>query len=346
MNSKKVEKCAIMAVIIGLLIGCIGEGYNTTQQGTITPATDTPTATLLQEVSVAPAKTQTPAPTDTPTPEPTATPAPTDTPTPSPEPTPTPRFWDKFVVGEPVVEEDSYRSETVAVFLTSVADDSNTYSIYPLVYHIADIYLSEPTDFRSAFTHENFHYRYAYPMEQLVRDNNAMLAISGDFIRSRTTGLCVRNGVVYRKTHDPSRDVCVFYRDGHIETFDATATPVDTILNDPEVWHVIGFGPSLLDEEGKAKEKFHTGVGWYNPRVVIGYYEPGHYAFLYVEGRQDGYSQGLQMQGLSKLCESLGFSVAFNLDGGETARMYFCGNSVGRHYSKRPLHDIFYIAYP
>ena len=328
----------LLLLLAALLLGC--------SFSLAVPVASVETAALTAApVTASIAPTETPAPTPEPTPTAEPTPEPTETPVPTPEPTPTPRFADKFITGEPVVTEDSYQSERVAIFLTHIQDDSGTFSRYPLAYHMADIYLKEPTDFRAAFTNEDFRYKYAYPMASIVESNNALLAISGDFIRFRSTGLCVRNGTVYRTVHDPTRDVCVFYRDGHIEMFDADATPVDTILSDPEVWHVIGFGPSLLDENGKAKESFHTSVAGHNPRAVIGYYEPGHYALLYVEGRQEGYSQGLRMEGLSKLCESLGFTAAFNLDGGNTAGMYFCGNPVGRHVSKRELHDIFYIAY-
>lgn len=50
------------------------------------------------------------------------------------------------------------------------------------------------------------------------------------------------------------------------------------------------FGPSLLDENGKAKPK-ESFLTWdyikeSHPRTAIGYFEPGHYCLLLVDGRQ------------------------------------------------------------
>jgi exopolysaccharide biosynthesis protein len=55
-----------------------------------------------------------------------------------------------------------------------------------------------------------------------------------------------------------------------------------------KVWQIFYFGPMLLDEEGHAMKKFNSDVNPVNPRSVIGYYEPGHYCFLVVDGRQPG----------------------------------------------------------
>lgn len=262
---------------------------------------------------------------------------------PTAPPTPEPAFFDKFVSGEPVLTETSYQSETTAVFLSRVEDTSHTFDRGNLVYRVADIYLKDPTLLRAAFTHENFAYKYIKPMKEVAEGAGAILAISGDYIRHRESGICVRNGETYRTEHDPERDVCVFYRDGTMETFDADNVPEETLLSDPNVWHIIGFGPALLDENGRPKESFHTRVGGHNPRAVIGYYEPGHYCFVLVEGRQSD-SSGIRMTGLSALMASLGCKRAFNLDGGNTAAIYFDGRIINTEADRpRDVHDIFYI---
>jgi len=78
------------------------------------------------------------------------------------------------------------------------------------------------------------------------------------------------------------------------------------------------FGPSLLDENGKAKKDFLTWsyIRELHPRTAIGYYEPGHYCFVVVDGRQKDYSRGMFLEELSQLFEQLGCKVAYNLDGG------------------------------
>ncbi len=62
----------------------------------------------------------------------------------------------------------------------------------------------------------------------------------------------------------------------------------DKIDNDAIIasypYHAFYFGPSLLDENGNAKEQFNSTVGALNPRTAFGYYEPGHYAFISILG--------------------------------------------------------------
>ena len=81
-----------------------------------------------------------------------------------------------------------------------------------------------------------------------------------------------------------------------------------------------GDGAMLLDETGMHKENFNSAVDKANPRTAIGYFEPGHYCFVAVDGRNSE-SDGLTMQQLSLLMEKLGCKVAYNLDGGKTSIM-------------------------
>ena len=94
------------------------------------------------------------------------------------------------------------------------------------------------------------------------------------------------------------------------------------------VWQAWTFGPKLL-YNGKAvtdEKVFSTmaSLSGYNPRTAVGYYEPGHYCFVAVDGRTS-VSPGLSMLKLSAFMESLGCKDAYNLDGGDTSAMYFGG---------------------
>jgi exopolysaccharide biosynthesis protein len=55
-----------------------------------------------------------------------------------------------------------------------------------------------------------------------------------------------------------------------------------------------------------------------HPRSAFGYYEPGHYCFVVVDGRLDT-SKGVKLDGLSMVMEGLGCTAAYNLDGGQTS---------------------------
>ena len=105
------------------------------------------------------------------------------------------------------------------------------------------------------------------------------------------------------------------------------------------------FGPSLLGEAGEKLTQFRTDkrIGRSNPRTVIGYYAPGHYCFLAVDGRSER-SSGMTLTDLSAFCESLGLALAYNLDGGQTSIMTFGGKVVNEPSDGgRKSSDIIYI---
>ena len=108
-------------------------------------------------------------------------------------------------------------------------------------------------------------------------------------------------------------------------------------------WH---FGPELLDHDGQPKTKFNTGVYGRNPRAVIGYYEPGHYCFVVVDGRQGKYSGGLDMKELSELMYTLGCVRAYNLDGGATAHMSWLDTVINSPSKDRKVHDVICVCFP
>ena len=100
----------------------------------------------------------------------------------------------------------------------------------------------------------------------------------------------------------------------------------------------------LLDSNGQPMTEFDTDVPSRNPRTVFGYFEPGHYCFIVVDGRDDSYSVGMSMSDLSQLVYDLGCVAAYNLDGGQTSTMYFNGDVVNRPANGgRECSDIIYI---
>ena len=96
----------------------------------------------------------------------------------------------------------------------------------------------------------------------------------------------------------------------------------------------------LLDENGKAMTKFNTNVGPANPRSVIGYYEPGHYCLVQVDGRRTEsrlekgkINVGMTMKQTSALMEQLGCAAAYNLDGGQSSVLWYNGENLSNPYN-------------
>ena len=97
---------------------------------------------------------------------------------------------------------------------------------------------------------------------------------------------------------------------------------------------------SLLDENGKAMTKFNTNVGPANPRSVIGYYEPGHYCLVQVDGRRTEsrlekgkINVGMTMKQTSALMEQLGCAAAYNLDGGQSSVLWYNSENLSNPYN-------------
>ncbi len=126
---------------------------------------------------------------------------------------------------------------------------------------------------------------------------DAIVAVSGDNYGGRNDGIVIRNGVLYRD--ELYEDILIMNNDGSMETFSPEDFDIDTVLQNG-AWQGWSFGPLLLTD-GLPMEKFNSNVNPKNPRSAIGYFEPGHYCFVLVDGRQGDYSSGMTLQDLSKV---------------------------------------------
>ena len=131
--------------------------------------------------------------------------------------------------------------------------------------------------------------------------------------------MVIRNGVIYR-ANATNCDVCVLYYDGTMKVMPGSSFSVEEAIAEG-AWQAWTFGPALLDTDGSALTSFSSTnrIISANPRTAIGYYEPGHYCMIVVDGR--GESAGITLPDLSQLFEDLGCAAAYNLDGGNSSIM-------------------------
>ena len=254
------------------------------------------------------------------------------------------RYADRFTE-ETVVTDHSYTSPEVAIFLETIQYGEGSEQV---TYHVADIYVASIANIRTATANnEMAYYSVQDPME-IDAAANAILAISGDLYAYQPSGFLMRNGELYKADYTYC-DICVLFSDGRMDTFAKNAYNINDILSqDPlQVWN---FGPSLLDENGKVKTYYEvpTAVGYPNPRSAIGYYTPGHYCFVLVDGRQEGYSAGMRIPDLARVFEDLGCTCAYNLDGGGSALMTFLHERYSRQSNGagREISDLILITEP
>lgn len=251
------------------------------------------------------------------------------------------KFADKFTE-EVVVTDNSYTSPEVSITIDTVTVGEGNGQI---VYHVADVYVASLDNFFTYTANNEMIYFGTQEVNSMIRDANAILAVSGDFLTYQKSGFMMRNGEIYVETSNGG-NICVLFEDGTMETYLARSYQLEELKarNPVQVW---SFGPPLLEADGTACTSFSTSstVKQRNPRCAVGYYEPGHYCFIVVDGRQKGYSAGMTLGELAKVFEGLGCTCAYNLDGGGSAVMLFNGESYSRQSNGgRDLGDILVIS--
>lgn len=212
-----------------------------------------------------------------------------------------------------------------------------------ITYYTADVFLTGVNQLKTAFAKGTYGKNMRETTRQMADDNQALLAVSGDSYGNNEKGVVVRNGVLYRsETNDA--EVCVLFTDGTMKIYEPDELIREGVLQQ-EVWQAWNFGPSLL-ENGKVKSSFQTTsyLNRSNPRCAIGYVEPGHYIFVLVDGRDQGYSKGATMTELAQIMAAEGCVLAYNLDGGKSSAMVYQGGYVNQPADGgRTISDIIYL---
>lgn len=211
-----------------------------------------------------------------------------------------------------------------------------------VTYYVADVKIRNLSHFTTALAKDKYGKNIKDESISMAEDNDAILAITGDSYGNNDTGIVVRNGVLYRDNENDA-DVCVLFTDGTMKTYTADEFDADEIWAEG-VWQAWCFGPGLLDEDGNILTDFKstTYLSGEHPRVAIGYIEPGHYIFMVVDGRDEGYSRGVSLTELATLMHLENCVTAYNLDGGRSASMVFDGSYVNQA-SDREISDIICI---
>ncbi|MBQ7645730.1 MAG: phosphodiester glycosidase family protein [Clostridia bacterium] len=242
-----------------------------------------------------------------------------------------------FTYGEIISDNCSYRSGNISAVLETIVENGHEY-------FVVDIKVRSMACFATAIAPEGKKSEYVHVMAE---ENNAVCAINGDYFGLVKGGTAIRNGCIL--STGAKMDVCVLYLDGRMEIVPRRGFDENAEL-EKGAWQAWDFGPSLLDENGKAIKKFVTrsDIEGRHPRSAIGYYAPGHYCFVTIGGRKSGHADGVKLETLAEIFEKLGCAKAYNLDGGKSAIMTFGDRIVNEEYNGtgRENSDIIYIREP
>ena len=241
--------------------------------------------------------------------------------------------------------DTSYSDDNISITLTEKTV-SNT-QVY-----IADITVSSAEYLKTALAQNTYGTNVTAKTSVTAANNNAILAINGDYYGANSTGYVIRNGVVYRDTvrEDSSNGDLAIYKDGSFKIIYEDEISAEQLVKDGVV-NLLAFGPSLV-ENGEIVVNTNSEVGQSmasNPRTAIGIIDENHYIIVVSDGRTSE-SQGLSLYELAEVMKSYGVKTAYNLDGGGSSTLYFNGQVINKpttngNISERAVSDIVYIGY-
>ena len=255
-------------------------------------------------------------------------------------------------------EAASKAAETATVTDTSYSDDNISVKLTEKTVsntqvYIADVTVSSSEYLKTAFAQNTYGNNVTAKTSETAANNNAILAINGDYYGANTTGYVIRNGVVYRDTvrEDSSNGDLAIYKDGSFKIIYEDQVSADQLVKDGVV-NLLAFGPSLV-ENGEIAVDTNSEVGQSmssNPRTAIGIIDENHYIIIISDGRTSE-SEGLSLYQMAEVMKSYGVKTAYNLDGGGSSTLYFNGQVInkpttnGNTISERSVSDIVYIGY-
>lgn len=244
------------------------------------------------------------------------------------------------------VTDSSYKDENVSINLSETT--VNKTQVY-----VADVTVTSSEFLKTAFAQNSFGTNVTAKTSVTAADNNAILAVNGDYYGANPSGYVIRNGVVYRDTvrENSNNGDLVIYKDGSFKIIYEDQISADQLVNDGVV-NLLAFGPALVENGeivvGKNQEVGQAMAS--NPRTAIGIIDENHYIIVVSDGRTSE-SEDLSLYQLAEIMKSHGVKTAYNLEGGGSSTLYFNGQVInkpttgGNKISERAVSDIVYIGY-
>ena len=244
------------------------------------------------------------------------------------------------------VTNSSYKDENISINLTETT--VNHTQVY-----VADVTVSSSEYLKTAFAQNSFGTNVTAKTSVTAADNDAILAVNGDYYGANSSGYVIRNGVVYRDTvreNSNNGDIAI-YKDGSFKIIYEDQISAEQLVKDGVI-NLLAFGPALVENGeivvGKNQEVGQAMAS--NPRTAIGIIDENHYIIVVSDGRTSE-SEGLSLYQLAEVMKSYGAKTAYNLDGGGSSTLYFNGQVInkpttgGNKISERAVSDIVYIGY-
>ena len=240
-----------------------------------------------------------------------------------------------------------YEDESLTVTVERVKVGDSTFNV-------ARIKIAHPSQLRTGLANEKG--TKNNKISTMAKNHNAVLAIGGDFFADAKNGYIVRQYKEFRKSPKSVYDMLLVDNNGdfHI-VLRSDAEELKALLTSETLTfpNIFNFGPALV-KDGVLLEnpQYYVDNGnKYNtrstsePRCAIGQLGEREYMFVVVDGRRKD-SDGCSTDELAQWMFEQGCVQAYNLDGGNSALMWFGGENYSDKTVKgeRSVSDIIYIA--
>lgn len=249
------------------------------------------------------------------------------------------------VATEPQITANAYQDSNIKITIETVYK-------YDTAIYVADIQVSHVSYLKTAFAKGTYGRNIKALTSEMASSNNAIFAVNGDYYGFRNYGFVLRNGVLYRSSArlSGSDEALLIDSSGNFSIINERKSNA-TDLADAGAWQMLSFGPALV-ENGEVTVSAKSEVSQAmdsNPRTAVGQVSALHYIFIVSDGRTSE-SKGLSLLNLAEEFTARNCLVAYNLDGGGSATMWFNGQIVnnptdGRSDTERNVSDIVYIGY-
>ena len=205
-----------------------------------------------------------------------------------------------------------------------------TYDLETGPVRVADVHVKDIARISTALAKDTYGKGQREDALSMANRENALFSITGDNYSERYGGAVLRNGVLY--SEEPYRDTCVLNWDGTVDLYARDEFDLTDVM-DKNPYQIWSFGPILV-EDSKVPRTFDTDMLTPGRRAAFGYYEPGHYCFVLMEGE-------VTLESLSQTMQGLGCESAYALYGGSVARMTWDGAEISiPQEAKRACSDL------
>ena len=240
-----------------------------------------------------------------------------------------------------------YEDESLTVTVERVKVGDSTFNV-------ARIKIAHPSQLRTGLANEKG--TKNNKISTMAKNHNAVLAIGGDFFADAKNGYIVRQYKEFRKSPKSVYDMLLVDNNGNFHiVLQSGPEELKARLTSEELTfpNIFNFGPALIKDGVllESPQYYIDNGNRYNiksksePRCAIGQLGELEYKIVVDDGRRKD-SDGCSTYELGQWMFEQGCVQAYNLDGGNSALMWFGGENYSDKTTKneRAVSDFIYIA--